>query len=331
MGRRVAIYALLVAVLVGAGLVVSFLLFDRGEGGIEEGSERPAPVRERQPAPEVSTPDANEAGVADAAPDAGEVVVLGVSGEASLLSGGGGDWRRIESGERLAEEDAVRTERSARVELRVGDRSTVEVAEEAELRVREISRSVQRLGLMRGRVSVDYRDDGERVLRVESDDGSAVAETRGGSFSVLNTGETVAVATETGSVDFSAAGESVEVGAGEQSVAAGGSPSRPRAIASDVMLRVVDPGCRVQRETFIVIRGRTSPGSRVRANDTPAEVDASGRFAVRVPLEVGRNTIVVTTEDALGRSKRRRFPCVKVDPGAPIKKVEIEWGAPQGG
>ena len=205
----------------------------------------------------------------------------------------------------------------------------VELAQEAEIKVHELSSSVQRLGLVRGRASVDYDEGGERVLRIENENGNAVAEVRAGKFSIMNTGGTVAVATETGSVDLSASGRKVEVAAGMQSVVAGGAPSRPLTIPVDVLLRVADPGCITQREPFYTVRGRTTPGSNVRVNDVGGAVQLDGRFVVRVPLRPGKNRIVVVTEDVTGREKRRVFPCVTHDPRANIEGIDINWGAPK--
>jgi Glucodextranase, domain B len=116
------------------------------------------------------------------------------------------------------------------------------------------------------------------------------------------------------------------VTAGKQSIAAKGAPSSPRPISVDVMLRVVDPGCRVQREAFAMIHGRTDPGALVFGNDTQGVVRSDGKFKVNVPLKIGKNKIVVVTEDAAGNRRRRVFRCITVDPGAPIKKIDINWG-----
>jgi hypothetical protein len=113
-------------------------------------------------------------------------------------------------------------------------------------------------------------------------------------------------------------------------VSSGGAPSRPAPIPVDVMLRVVDPGCRVQREKYIVLKGRTTPGAAVSANGNQAEIQPDGRFSVRVPLKLGKNNIVVVTEDVFGHRNKKNFPCVTVDPGAPIQKIDIRWG-PSGG
>jgi hypothetical protein len=233
-------------------------------------------------------------------------------------------------GDLLDVDDSVKTEEESRVTLKVGDRSTIELAAEAEATVKELSSTVQRLGLAHGRASVDYQEGGEKVLRIESNDGGTVAEVRKGKFSILNTGETVAVATETGTVDLSAAGGRVSVNAGEQAVVAGGSPSSPLAIPKDLLLKIADPGCRVQKEAHISLAGRTNPGSEVRINEVAARVDGEGRFSAKVPLKVGKNIIVVVTTDVTGRRNRRVFPCVTVDPGAAIQEIDINWGAGKG-
>lgn len=324
MGKRVALYLMVALLLAGAGVGLSVWL----TGGPVEDDE-PVPVK----APEVVAVKPaldEERDVAPAGEELGgevsSVEVLEATGSVSRATPDG-EWVEIAVGQTLAVDDAVKTGESSRVTLKVGERSTIELAQQAEVKVRELSSSVQRLGLVNGRASVDYQEGGERVLRIENEDGSAVASVTRGKFSIMNTGETVAVATETGTVDLSSGGESVAVEAGEQSMVAGGAPTNPLAIPAELLLRVADPGCRVQREMYITMRGRTNPGSAVVVNDSHATVRADGRFNVRVPLKVGKNTIVVSTSDVQGREKRRVFPCVTVDPGAAIKEVDINWGA----
>jgi len=330
MRNRLILYGAIVVGLTAIGLVVSFVFLD--DGAPDEPTRPIAePLGPAEPAVDTGAGEA-DAGQGPAAVAAVEAVqVVEVKGSATRLAEEG-EWVQLQPGQMLAVDEAVKTEPESQVTLKVGEQSTVELAENAEVRVREVSDSIQRLGLVKGRVSADYQEDGSRVLRIENEDGSAVAEVRKGAFSVANTGATVAVATETGSVDLSAGGEKVTVAAGEQSVVAKGeAPTRPKAIPVDVLLKVVDPGCRVQREKTIVINGRTSPGSSVKINDVEAKVEVDGSFRARVPLIAGRNRIVVITEDVLGRTKRRLFPCVTVDPGAPIKEIDIKWGTSKKG
>jgi hypothetical protein len=323
MKGRVLIYLLIVAVLMGVGFAVSRVLMDGDE--VDSKPDEPS-VATSEPEVIGDHDDGNR----DAGADqeiSGTVEVVDIKGRVNR--GTNGQWVEMVAGQTLSVDDAVRTEKGSSVSLKVGESSVVELAQEAEIKVRELSSSVQRLGLVRGRASVDYDEGGERVLRVENEDGKAVAEVRAGKFSIMSTGGTVAVATETGSVDLSASGQKVEVAAGMQSVVVGGAPSSPLAIPVNVLLRVVDPGCITQREPFYTIKGRTTPGSSVRINDVSGDVKSDGRFIVRVPLRPGKNRIVVVTEDVTGREKRRVFPCVTHDPRAGIKGIDINWGTPK--
>jgi hypothetical protein len=331
MKKRIAIYLCVVLALIGLGFAVSSALV-----GGDDGPDPEASVADRGagpiPGPDRVADPRREPGEPDAGPVPAGVRVIGVRGLAERQADGGDEWAEIASGDLLGADDAVRTGEDAGVTLGIGTASTVDLGGGAQVRVREVSDSVQRLGLIRGRISVKYEEDGARVLRVENEDGSAVAEARRGAFTMLGSGRTVSVATETGTVDLTAAGRRVTIEAGKQSVAVEGrAPSGPAAIPLDLLLKVTDPGCRVQREASIVLRGRTVPGSLVRANDSPGVAGADGRFAVRVQLQHGRNTIVLTIEDVLGRVQRRTFPCVTVDPGAAIDKIDIKWGAPAKG
>jgi hypothetical protein len=319
MTRRLLIYLGIAAAIAVAGYAVMSAM---SEDEVPASDRRSTDARVDAPA--TSTKPAPIVGAPPTAAASG-VKVVEVVGAVSR-SGATGERSAVTPGTELAVDDTLVTETDSRVRIKVGERSTVDLSQNAEVQVRELSESIQRLGLVYGRAAVDYKEDGDRVLRIENQDGSAVAQVKAGKFSILNTGTTVAVATETGQVDLSAAGSTVVIGADQQSVVAGGAPLRPLAIPAELVLRVVDPGCRVQRETFFNVTGKTSPGSRVTVNQKVAHVRDNGDFSLRVPLKIGKNQIVVLTEDVSGRSERRVIPCVTVDPGAPIQGVDIKWG-----
>jgi hypothetical protein len=319
MTRRLLIYLGIAAAIAVAGYVVMWVMPGDEAPAI---ADRSTGARVDGPAVGTSPPPIDGALPAAAAPGVKVVEVVGTVSR----SGAKGERAAVTPGTELAVDDTLVTEAASRVRIKVGERSTVDLAQNAEVQVRELSESIQRLGLVYGRAAVDYKEGGDRVLRIENQDGSAVAQVKAGKFSILNTGTTVAVATETGQVDLTAAGSTVAIGADQQSVVAGGAPLRPLAIPAELVLRVVDPGCRIQRETFFNVTGRTSPGSRVTVNEKVAHVRDNGDFSLRVPLKIGKNQIVVLTEDVSGRSERRVIPCITVDPGAPIQDVDIKWG-----
>ncbi|MCP4605469.1 MAG: FecR domain-containing protein [Proteobacteria bacterium] len=331
MTKQIFIYAVLAVVLTTGGVVASILIF--GEEAAEllptigTNPERASITKIELPESITEPQDMRDADKT-AADDL--VKVLSVTGSARRSHGDGEQWNELSVGEALEDDDTVRTGDSSKVTLRVGQKSKLELAERAELGIGRVSPRDRRFKLLSGRISVDYKEKDSRRLRIENKDGSTAAETEEGIFVVLNTGATIAVATKTGVVDLFSAGQQVAVLPGQQSVAAGGAPSSPGPIPVDVMLRVIDPGCRIQRDGFIVLKGRTTPGAAVSANGNVAEMSPSGRFSVRVPLKVGKNSIVVTTEDISGNTKMKTLPCVTVDPNAPIKKINIRW-RPSGG
>jgi len=323
MTKRVLIYGSLVAVLTIAGIVGSFLIFGEDASDALPAADGTT-LADDQNSMQAAT-NGSKAEESRGALREDPIKVVSVAGSARWSQGESEKWAKLSAGELLENKDTVRTDSHSRVTLRVGEESKIELAESGELSVGKASSRNRKFRLLQGRIAVDYKEK-DRRLRIENKDGSTAAETEEGIFTVLNTGTTVAVATKTGTVDLFSGGQQVAIRAGQQSVASGGAPSRPDQIPIDVMLRVVDPGCRVQRESFIVLKGRTDPGARVTANGASGKVNSDGRFLIRVPLKAGKNNIVVVTRDLFGNKREQAFPCVTVNPKASIKDVDINWG-----
>jgi len=237
-------------------------------------------------------------------------------------------WRTARIGDNLGTQEFVRTGPRGRAGLVVGPRARLTVDHTSEVSVREITAVTHRFRLEQGRLAVDYRRDGKRVLQIESKDGAAVARTKEASFSVLQTEETVAVATTTGQVDLSAAGKTVKVEQGQQSVVQQAAPpAAPVTIPKEILLKVARarlPARESARTT--ILKGQTQPGNRVLVGGKPAEVDARGRFTIKVPLQPGGNQIVVVTEDPAGRRKERVLQYFAVSSGARVDDLKVDWG-----
>lgn len=318
MTRRVLAFGLICAVLLlGGWLAVSRLI---------------AP-----PAPPPNRPDAGveatgpvEPSRADAAAvrqEAPKVTVATVSGKVERRKAAE-PWRRARAGDNLGDQEFVRTGPGGKAELSVGRRSRLTIDRASEVSVRELTDVTHRFRLEQGRISVNYRRDGKRVLQIESKDGKAVARTREASFSVLQTKDTVAVATETGRVDLSAAGKTVKVEQGKQSVVPRDAPpAAPAAIPKAVLLKVARarlPSRTSRKET--TLRGQTQPGNRVLVAGEAASVDAQGRFSIKVPLKQGGNRIVVVTQDPSGRREERVLKYFAVRSGARVDDLKVDWG-----
>jgi hypothetical protein len=299
--------------IVAAVALLARVVFDRA---VYEAPEAAAPAPASPPAGAAPAP---------AAPaDPSDVAVVAVSGSVER-SGRDGRWTRVAAGDRLATDDALRTGDAARADLRVGERSRITVAERSQVAVREVTAAVHRLRLSRGRVAVEYERDGARTLRIEDATGQRVAESQEGRFSVLASGATLAVATETGSVTLRAAGKAVDVGAGQQSVAAAGAPSPAAPIPVDLLLRVADEARSASDPDDLCahVRGRAAAGAEVTVDDHPVALERDGRFAVRVPRRAGLTAVRVTTRDPGGRSEARDVPCR--DPDERLDGLSVRW------
>ncbi len=262
---------------------------------------------------------------AAAAPE--EAVVFSAVGSVQRATAGG-DWSPLSAGDRLRADDAIRTAKGGSAGLRIGERSHLSVAEASQLSIRELTRAVHRLRLERGRIAVDYQPDGRRVLRIENEASGGVAETTSARFSVLSTGTTVAVATETGSVDLRAADKVVRVAAGSQAVVQRGeAPGAPEQIPVKLLLKVsgtaLAPG---PRDLCARVEGTAQSGAQVLIDGAPAEVDAKGRFSVPVPREPkNKRTVLVAMRDVLGREELRTVPCEGAPSEPAIHDFAIRW------
>lgn len=294
---------------------------------------------EADPAPTVvvaTTPDAGpakvpgpsaDAGSADAgAADANQAKVITVSGTVQRRNGD--VWEDVVDGQPLHVDDAIRTGRNSEARLKVGRGVEVRLSPRSEFSIREIANGVSRVRLEVGHVSASVDESGKQVLKVEAKGSDAVVETKGGTFGMVSDGRgQVAVATTTGSVNFTSKGKTVEVGAGTRSsVALGAAPTAPVAVPKSLLLKVAPPVRRHINKTTTTVQGQTEPGSLVRVDDVVAPVDAKGRFKVKVPLKDGVNKIAVTVTGASGRTKDHTLADVVVDRVKPKIKAKMKWG-----
>ena len=236
-----------------------------------------------------------------------QAVVTSVTGPVQRVHSGGPPVK-LRIGERLQADDSIRTGKGGRISLRIGERSNLSVTDSTQVTIRELTHALHRFKLDRGRLAVDYQPDGERVLKIESEGSGAVAETSGARFSVLSTGSTIAVATETGSVNLRAADHLVAVGKGQQGVAREGSaPSAGAALPVKLLLKIAAAD---SPDLCARVSGQTWPGSEVVVDGVPAEVDAAGRFEVRVARRpADKKEVLVALRDPLGRKQTRTVPC----------------------
>ena len=320
MKRSILIFAIASTLLLGSAWLVYSLLLDPGVRPIE-----PVPV----PAKPTESLDAGhlalDAGQEPESKTPKRVTVVQIEGQVEHRLPDQ-PWQAVSKGDRLTLNETIRTGKRAKATLQVDENSLLEVTARAELGVQELSDTVHRFKLVRGRVQAEYAEDGERVLRIEAPDVGAVAEARAGKFSVLHTDRVVSVASVEGQVKLTARAETVTILAGQKTaVVKGAKPAPPKPISKKILLRIAAPSKRVQRAEHVFIQGRTDPGAQVTINHTEVRVDEKGHFRVRVPLQEGANRLIAVSQDVSGERTTRDLGEIVVDPTAPVEQMQIKW------
>lgn len=307
--KRLLIVAALLVGFVLVGQLLSSTLF----------GEPPPPEPPEPPAPTASVPEPPP----EPAPEVARVEQV----EGAVERSDGERWTKVQVGDVLEASDGIRTGPSSRAVLGIGNTARVEMGERSEFAVEELSRTVSRLRLGEGRLQAVVQEGGG-ALRVEAKGSDAVAESKGGSFSMLSTGKgEVAVAAQTGRVRFSAKGKSIEMTGGEQSISdATSGPSDPTPIPSTLFLKVQRPRSTLQREREARISGEASPGAVISINGVRVGAAEDGTFSAVVPLQEGVNAVEVAAEDASGRTTAESLPPITVKSKVAPVKGKVTWG-----
>jgi hypothetical protein len=279
-------------------------------------SEHHAPLAAAVPAPAVNS-------VATAP----RTIVTGLSGLVELRNAAGTAWQPLDLNQELKDDDALRTSKGAHAELTLGTAVRLEVSEQSEFTLSDVSDELSQLRLEGGRIAARVAGDGNSRLRVAVRGSDAVAESDRAAFSMLRRADgQVTVAASEGSVALSARHKDVHVAAGQQSiVAVDQPPSPPRRIPGSLFLKVlrVGPSQTNRRETELT--GNTIPGATVSINGLPVNSDREGHFAAKVPLREGKNAVVVTVQDVLGRNQQTTLAPIHVDTQPPKLGGEVVW------
>ncbi len=273
----------------------------------------PAPAA---PAPEPEDP-----------PPPVRLAVAEVSGEVTVVRGG--TRSRAAAGDELRADDAIETAPGARVVL-AGAFYDVALEEGATFDVREITAELSRFHLAQGLVSARVREEAGRAVEIEGPAGARVR-TKGGDVAVARSGTTVAVGVQRGSAEFGAAGGTVVLAAGQQSIAAAGArPSRPEPIPTSLLLKVSWPEERTTNQRRIVVTGRTQPGAIVVLGEERVDVGADGRFTHVVTLREGRQRLSARAR-SVGGSAASSGPVILLDTRAPDPRFDTRelWAKPR--
>lgn len=231
-------------------------------------------------------------------------------------------WTRARAGDVLRVTDSIRTSAGSTAEVALGRDSRVTLQERSAVTVRELNAAVHRVGVLRGRIGVDHRPDGTRVLRVEDQSGAVVA-TGAGRFGVVASGDALAVASAEGQLTVESGGATVHVPAGEETVAWRGlAPLPPRPIPRDVVLRVA----RVleERRSSLCAVLQVDVASELTVNGAPVPIPADGGVPIRLAGRERSRGAEVVVRHASGIVERRSVRCQEGKEGE-VSHLEVRW------
>ncbi len=247
-----------------------------------------------------------------------ELLTVGAADRGVEISSGGGPWRPVRVGERVAPSDRLRTDEHGTAELRGADGSSVRVYEGTAVRVDELRRELARLAIDSGMATADIRDDPGRVFELELGDPkkqSGVARTHGATFTATVGAGGAAVANRRGEVVLAARGREVVLRTSQYArIRPGEPPDAPTPIPDSLLLKVAWPSAIVRTPT-VVVAGDTAPGARVRINGHFTAVDEKGHYQETMPLTDGPHPLSVEAVDVAGqRNKKEARVVVETHP-----------------
>ncbi len=254
------------------------------------------------------------------------LTVAAVSGEVLVVRRGA--RAPAATGAALQPDDALETAAGGRVEL-AGGGYRVTLEEGGRFDVQEITAELSRFRLASGLVSARVDDGPHRAVEIEAAP-DTVARTRGGDLSVARSGGMVAVGVRSGAAELSAAGKTVTLRGGEQSLArVGQAPSAPAPLPASLLLKVSWPAARTTNERRIVVTGRATPGAIVVLGDERVEVQPDGRFTHVIVLREGRQKLSARAHGVAG-SATSEGPPIVLDTRAPDARFDTRnlWVKP---
>jgi len=235
-----------------------------------------------------------------------------------------GGWTPARPGDALGVTDSVRTGGGSTAEIELGRGSRVTLAESSEVTVRELTAAAHRVGLVRGRIGVDHRPDGTRVLRVEDQSGAVAASGSAGRFGFVAAAGGLGIAATEGQLTVESGGTAVVVPTGTETVAwRGAAPLPPRPIPREVVLHVAR--LLEQRRASVCLVLNVDVASELSVNGAATEIPRDGVVVVRLPPGARRRGADVVVRHATGLVERQKLPCSE-DEGE-VSDLEVRWNA----
>lgn len=218
-----------------------------------------------------------------------------------------GEWVDVSPGGPLAVGDQLRTKADGKLVLQSEARGEIALGPLGRVALRATPEGAVRLRCSDGLLNAAPKGGS---LAIELRAGDALAESSA-PYTALCGADRAFILAAGGQVAVSRGEAKAKLEKGEvATIPASGDISRQKLPAA-VDLRVDPPK---QQDKVAVISGQVSPGTRVRVGEVSAEVDGSGRFSARHPLQVGENKLTVKATDLAGREKAVALAALTVAP-----------------
>lgn len=257
-------------------------------------------------------------------PDAGEVaderdgaLVLSFAGIVEVRRKGSDAWLALKVGDIVEVGDDVRTGADGALKLSYSV-SEVDLKGASQLSVTKLEQKEVGVSLAAGGAA---EVSGGNVSLTSGD---ITATSQGGKLALAFDGATAVATALEGSATVAAGDKSVALKPGEWTSSRGGAPTKPRVVPKVVALAVNWPQQNETNKSELVLSGKASANARVVIGGKPLEVGPDGTFTVTVPLKRGKQSVVLTATDPLGRKVVRARQIV-FDPDAPSIRGTVEY------
>ncbi len=237
----------------------------------------------------------------------------------------GGVWIPLRAGDKIFANSRIRVKEDSVVVLKVGEDSFIKVEPGSELLLQEVSGDKIKAKLEEGKLSAALKEGAGLLVQVETGGGEALVESKGGEFTVAADSKgSLTVAAKEGEVSLANQSGVTRIVPGEVAMVAPDKPMMKSKVSQNVFLDIKWPWPAAARtnKREVLVSGSTAVGAVVTINGVRTDTDFNGNFVSLVPLQEGRNILIVTAEGILGDRKEVVSPEILVDTIVP--DIEIK-------
>ncbi len=237
----------------------------------------------------------------------------------------GGVWIPLRAGDKIFANSRIRSKENSVAVLKMGEDSFIRVEPGSELLLQEVSGDKIKAKLEEGKLSAVLKPGAAPTVQVETKGGEALVESKGGEFVVaVDPKGSLTVAVKEGEVSLADQSGVTRIVPGEVAMVGPDKPMMKSKVPQNVFLDIKWPWPSAARtnKREVLVSGSTAVGARVTINGVRTETDFNGNFVSIVPLQEGRNVLVVTAEGILGDRREAVSPEIMVDTVVP--EIEIK-------